>query len=50
MRAEVTARKEQRHKLVDGLHRAMAIDLQMADSRVVVLEKELGLANAPSPP
>jgi bla regulator protein BlaR1 len=50
MRAEVAEREAQRHKLVEGLHRAMDIDLQMADSRVALLQQELALpAQTPAP-
>jgi hypothetical protein len=49
MRAEVSAREAQRHKLVDGLHRAMAIDLKMADSRVALLEKQLATPGSTPP-
>jgi beta-lactamase regulating signal transducer with metallopeptidase domain/ankyrin repeat protein len=50
MKAEVAAREAQRHRLVEGLHRAMAIDLQMADSRVALLQREVDAAGATAGP
>jgi beta-lactamase regulating signal transducer with metallopeptidase domain len=44
MRAEVQAREADRRRLIDGLHRAMDIDLKMAESRVDLLKKQLDSA------
>jgi hypothetical protein len=46
MRAEVAAREQQRAQLVAGLREAMDIDLQMADSRIELLKKQV---NATTP-
>jgi beta-lactamase regulating signal transducer with metallopeptidase domain len=47
MRAEIGSLRKEEHRLVEGLHRAMDVDLQMADSRVSLLREEVDAGGGP---
>jgi len=49
-RAELAVKQQQMKDAIAGVHRAMAIDQQMADSRVTLLQKEVDNAKAQTSP
>jgi len=50
MRAEIAARQVELKRIIDGVRHAMALDLEMADSRVALLQKEVDNLNAQTSP